>query len=220
MRTEQYRYFKDADGTRWKMPANGDPGWISIGNGWKSAISVIYCSHPINLSDDGTVETDVHGEPIKNDIPAGDEVAQLRAIFPKILAALGNGACCTTDVSLGFLQEVPGEVETVVKSLRSQVIRPIDADLDDPKRLPPMTDEQMRREIHNLRRTCAQDRTEIRALRARLKAWEDAFGHLVKSDWFREPEEDPEHGIIVVDTHAPTARKALAYLTTPAAPQP
>jgi DNA repair exonuclease SbcCD ATPase subunit len=38
------------------------------------------------------------------------ENERLRAIFPKILEALGNGAGCTTDVSLEFLEDIPQEI--------------------------------------------------------------------------------------------------------------
>ena len=40
--------------------------------------------------------------------------AELRAVFPKILAALGNGACCAPDVSVEFIKAIPNEVAGVV----------------------------------------------------------------------------------------------------------
>ena len=48
---------------------------------------------------------------------------QLRAVFPQICAALGNGACCTPDVSIGFIQSIPNEVASVVAKLRAEVER-------------------------------------------------------------------------------------------------
>jgi hypothetical protein len=51
------------------------------------------------------------------------ELARLRALFPAILAALRNGGCCTTDVSVEFLECVPNEVASVVSRLRAEVER-------------------------------------------------------------------------------------------------
>jgi hypothetical protein len=51
------------------------------------------------------------------------ELARLRALFPEILAALRNGAGCTADVSVGFLESVPNEVASVVSRLRAEVER-------------------------------------------------------------------------------------------------
>ena len=48
---------------------------------------------------------------------------QLRAIFPQICAALGNGAFCTPTVSVGFIQSIPNEVHLVVAALRAEVER-------------------------------------------------------------------------------------------------
>ena len=48
---------------------------------------------------------------------------QLRAVFPKICAALGNGAWCAPDVSLEFLQSIPNEVACVVTQLRAEIAR-------------------------------------------------------------------------------------------------
>lgn len=48
---------------------------------------------------------------------------QLRAVFPKICAALANGACCTPDVSTGFIESIPNEVACVVSHLRAEVER-------------------------------------------------------------------------------------------------
>jgi hypothetical protein len=47
--------------------------------------------------------------------------AELRAVFPRILAALVNGACCAPDVSVEFIQSIPNEVARVVAQLRAEV---------------------------------------------------------------------------------------------------
>jgi hypothetical protein len=52
-----------------------------------------------------------------------EENTRLRALFPAILAALRNGGCCTTDVSVEFLECVPNEVASVVSRLRAEVER-------------------------------------------------------------------------------------------------
>ena len=54
---------------------------------------------------------------------ATTERDQLRAIFPQICAALGNGAFCTPTVSVGFIQSIPNEVHLVVAALRAEVER-------------------------------------------------------------------------------------------------
>ena len=51
------------------------------------------------------------------------ELARLRALFPAICSALGNGACCTPDVSIGFLESIPNEVASVVSRLRADLER-------------------------------------------------------------------------------------------------
>lgn len=48
------------------------------------------------------------------------ENAGLRAIFPKILQALGNDSDCTESVSLEFLECVPSEVAGVIKEIRTR----------------------------------------------------------------------------------------------------
>ena len=53
---------------------------------------------------------------------------QLRAIFPQICAALGNGAFCTPSVSVGFIESIPNEVHLVVAALRARAER-AEADL-------------------------------------------------------------------------------------------
>ena len=49
------------------------------------------------------------------------ELARLRALFPAICSALGNGAFCTPDVSIGFLESIPNEVASVVARLRAEL---------------------------------------------------------------------------------------------------
>ena len=50
------------------------------------------------------------------------ELARLRALFPAICSALGNGAFCTPDVSIGFLESIPNEVASVVARLRAELV--------------------------------------------------------------------------------------------------
>lgn len=51
------------------------------------------------------------------------EVAQLRAIFPKILDALGNGSGCAPTCSIGFMEEIPREVALVIKGQQAEARR-------------------------------------------------------------------------------------------------
>ena len=51
------------------------------------------------------------------------ELARLRALFPIICEALGNGSCCTSDVGVDFLESIPGEVKSVVDRLRAEAFR-------------------------------------------------------------------------------------------------
>jgi hypothetical protein len=51
------------------------------------------------------------------------ENAALRAIFPKILDALGNGAFCTGNNSLEFLESIPDEVKMHVAILNRKALR-------------------------------------------------------------------------------------------------
>jgi hypothetical protein len=39
-----------------------------------------------------------------------EEIGSLRAIFPKICEAIGNGSCCSHDSSILFLQGIPNEI--------------------------------------------------------------------------------------------------------------
>lgn len=48
------------------------------------------------------------------------ELAQLRAIFPEICKAIGNGAFCSPTSSVEFLREIPKEIEMVVAQLRAE----------------------------------------------------------------------------------------------------
>ena len=48
---------------------------------------------------------------------------KLRAIFPQICNALGNGAFCTPTVSFGLIESIPNEVQAVVAKLRAEVER-------------------------------------------------------------------------------------------------
>jgi len=51
------------------------------------------------------------------------ELAELRAIFPAICEAIGNGSFCSTQSSVEFLREVPKEVRLVVTGLRLDLAR-------------------------------------------------------------------------------------------------
>lgn len=51
------------------------------------------------------------------------EIERLREIFPKILAALGNGAACQPDASAEFLAEIPDEVGAEIEQLRAKNAR-------------------------------------------------------------------------------------------------
>ena len=53
---------------------------------------------------------------------------QLRAVFPKVCAALANGAFCRPTVSVGFIESIPNEVQLVVAELRARAER-AEADL-------------------------------------------------------------------------------------------
>jgi len=46
------------------------------------------------------------------------ELDELRAIFPAICEAIGNGSACSSASSVEFLREVPEEVRLVVTRLR------------------------------------------------------------------------------------------------------
>lgn len=48
------------------------------------------------------------------------ELGRLRAIFPAICAAIGNGACCTPETSIEFLQQIPDEVRRYLSRLRDE----------------------------------------------------------------------------------------------------
>ena len=48
---------------------------------------------------------------------------QLRAVFPQICAAIGNGAFCTPTVSVGFIESIPNQVQLVVAELRARAER-------------------------------------------------------------------------------------------------
>ena len=54
---------------------------------------------------------------------ATTERDKLRAIFPQICNALGNGAFCTPTVSFGLIESIPNEVQAVVGKLRAEVER-------------------------------------------------------------------------------------------------
>jgi hypothetical protein len=66
-------------------------------------------------------ETQVtYKEQLKTLFSASSELARIRSLFPAICKALGNGAFCTSDVSVGFLESIPNEVSCVVTRLRTE----------------------------------------------------------------------------------------------------
>jgi hypothetical protein len=66
-------------------------------------------------------ETQVtYKEQLKTLFNASSELAHIRSLFPAICKALGNGAFCTSDVSVGFLESIPNEVSCVVTRLRTE----------------------------------------------------------------------------------------------------
>jgi len=47
-----------------------------------------------------------------------EENDRLRAIFPAVLEALGNGSCCAPDASVEFMEGIPAEVKAEVDGLK------------------------------------------------------------------------------------------------------
>lgn len=63
----EFRYFKDADGDRYKMPVNGLPGYklYPDSSAWLDCdVSLGEMMHPANVKHDGTIETDADGNPL------------------------------------------------------------------------------------------------------------------------------------------------------------
>ena len=69
--------------------------------------------HPSNLALEGVTEA----VPYSVAKSLADEVTRLRLIFPAILEALGNGAGCSVDSSIEFLELIPKEVSLVILKL-------------------------------------------------------------------------------------------------------
>jgi uncharacterized protein YhaN len=66
-------------------------------------------------------ETQVtYKEQLKTLFSSSSELARIRSLFPAICKALGNGAFCTSDVSVEFLESIPNEVSCVVTRLRTE----------------------------------------------------------------------------------------------------
>ena len=71
-----------------------------------------------------TPRTDAFARTLETELNAlTAERDQLRAIFPQICNALGNGAFCTPTVSFGLIESIPNEVQAVVAKLRAEVER-------------------------------------------------------------------------------------------------
>jgi len=47
-----------------------------------------------------------------------DEILRLRAIFPAVLEALGNGSGCAPDASVEFMEGIPAEVKAEADGLK------------------------------------------------------------------------------------------------------
>jgi len=50
------------------------------------------------------------------------ENARLRKVVARVAVNLGNGAYCSTDASIEFMEIVPAEVESVVTGLRARAL--------------------------------------------------------------------------------------------------
>jgi hypothetical protein len=68
---------------------------------------------------------DIHGPAVEHRCGSGgmimdqnNETGRLRAIFPRILQALGNGSGCLPVASVEFMEEIPAEVRKEVDQLR------------------------------------------------------------------------------------------------------
>ena len=48
---------------------------------------------------------------------------ELRAIFPEICRAIGNGAGCTEQASVEFLREIPKEIAAVIGDLKARLAK-------------------------------------------------------------------------------------------------
>jgi hypothetical protein len=53
-------------------------------------------------------------------VDAATNCSRLRAIFPNILHALGNGACCSRDSSVELFELIPSEVEKYRKKIERE----------------------------------------------------------------------------------------------------
>ncbi len=51
------------------------------------------------------------------------ENESLRAVFPDVLTALGNGSGCTPTVSIDFIRDIPKEISLVIGQLRAEIAR-------------------------------------------------------------------------------------------------
>lgn len=56
-------------------------------------------------------------------IAAQAELARLKAVFPKVLEALGNGSGCTPTASTEFMEWIPDEVRSVIVAKQAENAR-------------------------------------------------------------------------------------------------
>ena len=132
---------------------------------------------------------------------------QLRAIFPQICAAIGNGAFCTPTVSVGFIQSIPNEVHLVVAALRARGERAEAA-------LAAATEEckNVRLKWHAVMGTCAAKEDaimeadeELARLRARAERAEDNLAAL------EQCHDDNCRGVAKIADDLATERARLDY---------
>jgi hypothetical protein len=67
--TPKYRYFKDDNGVRWRMPVNGSLGETMVPGKtiWESVLSALQdIEYDIEDGSNGTIETDEHGNPMNS----------------------------------------------------------------------------------------------------------------------------------------------------------
>jgi predicted RNA-binding Zn-ribbon protein involved in translation (DUF1610 family) len=64
-------------------------------------------------------EDEWNRRPIEDALKA--DVERLRAIFPRILASLGNGSACAPECSVEFFESIPNEVQAEVERLRADL---------------------------------------------------------------------------------------------------
>lgn len=86
--SQEFRYFKDADGRFWRVPTNGRLGHRWDGTRWVSATVNLKIIN-IRWRQDGTIETDAHGTPLAEKLePAPAQFS--RALRGKLFGWVGK----------------------------------------------------------------------------------------------------------------------------------